>query len=152
MSNDGNEAYKFHEKCDNVGPTLTLIKANKDRIFGGFTPLSWKAEENDDNQNPKFDDDNLTFIFSLNLSEKYDLFKDKKDKKVRAITCNSEEGPNFGNSDFVIFEPMIKGKVCSYENCSFFNDKNKSTLLGENKNEIDSEFETNEIEIFQVEY
>ena len=146
MSNDGTDAINFHNKCDNVGPTLTLIKKNKNKIFGGFTPLSWKPEI-EDNQYPKFDDDNRTFIFSLNLLKKYDLLKDKK---VRAITCNSNEGPNFGNCDFGIGGTMTKGLVCSNDNFSFFNDKNKNNLLGENENEIN--FEISEIEIFLVIY
>ena len=37
---DGFSTQVFHQKCDNKGPTLTVIKAN-DRVFGGFTNLSW---------------------------------------------------------------------------------------------------------------
>jgi len=39
-SRDGFEASKFHEKCDNKGATLTIIRNTIGRIFGGFTTLN----------------------------------------------------------------------------------------------------------------
>ena len=38
---DGPESTKFHNKCDNQGPTITLFKNNKGYIFGGYSPISW---------------------------------------------------------------------------------------------------------------
>jgi len=40
MSKNGNDSDDFHKYCDNKGPTLTLIKTEKNQIFGGFTPLN----------------------------------------------------------------------------------------------------------------
>lgn len=37
-STDGFQAKIFHEKCDDKGPTLTIILANN-RIFGGYTNI-----------------------------------------------------------------------------------------------------------------
>jgi hypothetical protein len=34
---DGWTADNFHNKCDYQGPTITIVKTNKNRIFGGFT-------------------------------------------------------------------------------------------------------------------
>ena len=42
-SRDGWGARDFHEKCDDVGPTVTLIKCGAN-IFGGFTDQSWKKK------------------------------------------------------------------------------------------------------------
>ena len=52
------DSKKFHEKCDNKGPTLVLIKVKDGRIIGGYTPLSW-----DSSSGIKKDLD--TFLFSL---------------------------------------------------------------------------------------
>jgi hypothetical protein len=41
MGRDGCSADIFHKKCDNKGPTLTLISANSGYVFGGFNPTSW---------------------------------------------------------------------------------------------------------------
>eukprot|EP01022_Parablepharisma_sp_SALTPOND_P016743 TRINITY_DN2528_c0_g1_i2.p1 TRINITY_DN2528_c0_g1~~TRINITY_DN2528_c0_g1_i2.p1 ORF type:complete len:436 (-),score=30.75 TRINITY_DN2528_c0_g1_i2:59-1291(-) len=38
---DGFEAGMFHMKCDDKGPTLTIILSNHDRVFGGYTTKSW---------------------------------------------------------------------------------------------------------------
>jgi hypothetical protein len=39
---DGFKASKFHELCDNKGSTLTLIKSDQNKIFGGYTSVGWK--------------------------------------------------------------------------------------------------------------
>jgi len=42
-SRDGSNASKFHEKCDNIGETIVIIKTNKGEIFGGYTNESWST-------------------------------------------------------------------------------------------------------------
>ena len=38
--NDGWSVSTFHQKCDNKGPTLSIVR--KDNfVFGGFTERSW---------------------------------------------------------------------------------------------------------------
>ena len=41
-SEDGWRGADFHRKCDDVGPTVTLIKCETN-VFGGFTDQSWKV-------------------------------------------------------------------------------------------------------------
>jgi hypothetical protein len=41
-STDGWYAKDFHEKCNNKGPTVTLVKVD-DYIFGGFTDVNWSG-------------------------------------------------------------------------------------------------------------
>ena len=40
-SDDGWGTEDFHSKCDDVGPTVTLVKC-ENNIFGGYTDQSWK--------------------------------------------------------------------------------------------------------------
>ena len=142
MSINGNSAYDFHEHCDDVGPTLILIKTTKDKIFGGFTPLNWK-EENE--KGIKYDDSNETFIFSLNLMKKYDMI-DFKNKE--AIKCWNKMGPIFSN-DFGLFENLKKGE--SYADVySNFLYKNKLELTGGKGKS--KKFETKEMEVYRVIY
>ena len=42
-SRDGFAAETFHSKCDNKGPTITIVKSG-DNIFGGFTEVSWTSK------------------------------------------------------------------------------------------------------------
>ena len=76
MSLNGSSSKDFHDYCDNKGPTLTIIKTTENKIFGGFTPLNW-----DSSGLSKNDNDDQTFIFSLNLMKKYDLIN-KKNKAI----------------------------------------------------------------------
>jgi hypothetical protein len=38
---DGFFADVFHSKCDNINPTLTLIRSNLNSVFGGYTNIQW---------------------------------------------------------------------------------------------------------------
>ena len=42
-SRDGFAAEAFHSKCDNKGPTITIVKSGE-YIFGGFTEVSWTSK------------------------------------------------------------------------------------------------------------
>jgi TLD len=37
MSRDGKRAIEFHRKCDNKGPTVTLIRTKTGIVCGGYT-------------------------------------------------------------------------------------------------------------------
>jgi hypothetical protein len=63
-------AKKFHEKCDGVADTLTVIWTEFDKKIGCFTPLKWKS--------PKHiewvaDNSKESFIFSLTHKDKFTL-------------------------------------------------------------------------------
>ena len=42
-SKDGFTAASFHQKCDNKGPNISIIKSEHGLIFGGYTSLSWES-------------------------------------------------------------------------------------------------------------
>ena len=39
----GFKAADFHNNCDDKGTTLTIIKSEHQKIFGGFTDIPWKS-------------------------------------------------------------------------------------------------------------
>jgi hypothetical protein len=43
-SDQGFLADRFHALCDNIKPTLSIIKAHNGAVFGLFTDLPWKSE------------------------------------------------------------------------------------------------------------
>ncbi len=49
----------FHAKCENQGPTLTVIRTKQGYIFGGYAPDSWESGDMLWKANPN------TFIFTL---------------------------------------------------------------------------------------
>ena len=141
MSECGSNWEKFHEKCDNKGPTLVLIKTTKNKIFGGFTPLDWKKEK----ENSILDNSNQTFIFSLNLMKKYDIIKSNS---IAIRYCNSY-GPIFGDKDIALKEDMKNGITFANSNCNFLSNNNLELTGGKG---ISEDFETEEVEVFKIIY
>ena len=129
---------EFHKFCDNKGPTLTLIKINKNKIFGGFTTLDWKSEGG-----KIYDKSNSTFIFSLNLLKKYNMI----DLNKEAIKCNEKYGPLFGNWDIGFEQDMKKGESYANINCNFLSNNNLELTGGKGNSE---KFETEELDIYKV--
>ena len=88
FSQNGDSTLKFHELCDNKGPTLTLFHVSDGNIVGIYTPLSWDI-------NSEWKNDMDTFIFNLNKNKKC-----KKNISDCSIYCNGSYGPytiNFGH-------------------------------------------------------
>ena len=140
MSENGTKASDFHKYCDNKGPTLTLVKTTKNKLFGGFTPLNWN------NQGGGIQDlSNKTFIFSLNLKKKYNMIK----ANGRGISCNSNNGPNFGDCDFRLKVNMKNGETYANSSCNFLRDNNLELTGGCGSYE---DFEVEELEIYKVIY
>ena len=92
LTRDGENVSKFHELCDNKGPTLTIFLTNSqngENIGGIYTPLSW-----DKSSGSKNDSEKATFMFNLTKREKY-----KKIRGADSIWCTNFFGPwtiNFG--------------------------------------------------------
>ncbi len=40
-SKEGFSASSFHSKCNNQGPTITIIQSTNGNIFGGYNTASW---------------------------------------------------------------------------------------------------------------
>ncbi len=62
-SQNGWSASKFHKCCDDMGATLTIVRASSGRIFGGFTVNPWKSPSFSDNVSENGD---KAWLFSLN--------------------------------------------------------------------------------------
>ena len=140
MSENGYESSDFHKYCNNKGPTLTFILANDNKKFGGFTPLNWK------NDGGFIVDESMkTFIFSLNLNKKYDLFNNDDN----AIKLNVDNGPNFGNGDIIIYQNMKGGKLYANDKSSFVKDNNLELI---DKKGEQQTINIKEIEVYQVIY
>jgi hypothetical protein len=60
---NGKSAKNFHEKCDNKGPTISLIRTLDGSKFGGFTDLCWESI----NSYKTGKRQHNTFLFSLNF-------------------------------------------------------------------------------------
>ena len=138
MSVNGSTCDNFHQCCDDKGATLTIIETKSNFIFGGFTPLNWKSYEDN------LDKDKITFLFSLNLMKKYDMFN--RDKPAIRSDYNNY-GPIFGFYDLYFRQNLISGEISATKDSNFFEYKNLELTKG--KGETES-FDTKEIEIYKV--
>ncbi|KAG9288943.1 hypothetical protein G9A89_019565 [Geosiphon pyriformis] len=97
-SRHGFDNGNFHSRCDNKGPTFTIVKlSSKNIIVGGYNPLNW-------NSNGTYQNSNSTFIFQFSDSS-------SQSGKIGRITTNYQYavynnpsyGPTFGGGhDFYI--------------------------------------------------
>lgn len=73
-SRDGYKAARFHELCDNKGPTISLIRSKCSKVFGGYTSAPWTSIRG-------YKKDEKAFLFSLTSKIKYKA-KDQANNKV----------------------------------------------------------------------
>ena len=104
-SRDGFKAQNFHDRCNNKGETLVIIKSNTDYIFGGYTEINWDntkwngkvGEQN----NARRQGNGNEFVFTLknphNISPS--KFNMKNEWLNHSICCDVNLGPIFGCND-----------------------------------------------------
>ena len=141
-SRDGWRPKDFHDRCDNKGATVTVIKSSKGRISGGYTQLSWTSPSSG-----TYYKDDSAFLFSVSFSKKYPLTSGQK-----AIYCSSTFGPDFdsGNSNLGLFSEPMNGNNNGVSKLGFgYNipgdSEGKSILTGDG-----DRFTCVEVEVYQV--
>ena len=130
-------AKEFHSRCDNKGPTLTLVKTKGARICGGYASVSWESIEGG-----SFKTDSESYLFTLNPNRTFNI-----NKQEMAIRCDSQWGPVFGLSLYA----WLSGSDTCYSNASdntFGNikDKDGNSYLTGSK----IAFNVRELEVFSV--
>ena len=143
---DGTLSKNFHEKCDNKGPTITLIKNEKGNIFGGFSSVSWTSLDNY-KQAPNSFLFTLTNIYGTNPTK----FQLKDNDSSYAIKDNSSCGAIFGggNDLYISNDFFNNNDTYSYFPSSYKDSigKGKSIFTGDPNN---NEFKIKEIEVFKL--
>ncbi|KAJ6236994.1 hypothetical protein M0813_03401 [Anaeramoeba flamelloides] len=92
---DGFKKKTFHEKCDNKGKSIILVKLINKSLFGGFAAIDWDSTTS----GWKKSKGNNSFLFSLisldpNFTEplKMPVFRNRGFE----LYCHSKCGPRFG--------------------------------------------------------
>ncbi|KAJ5079413.1 pep-cterm sorting domain-containing protein [Anaeramoeba ignava] len=116
---NGFNCKKWHDKCDNKGKTLIIIKTKDNYIFGGFTSIGFtndksKWREEDRNRDYGYIPDSKAFIFSLRNNKNNrnpHKFPIKKDQEQYAILYHYlRNGANFGyGADFCLNSSLRSG-------------------------------------------
>ena len=134
---DGFGAPKFHQLCDNKGPTLTVVKSDQNEIFGGFTKASWGSKPDG------YTEDASAFIYSVTMKQKC-----KVTKSADAIYCSPDRLVSFGLYDIdMLTDSNLNMNSDSKPDKYITPQKNgvNSTISGGNTN-----FKSIEIEVYQI--
>lgn len=152
---DGREALVFHNSCNDIKGTLTIIKTKKGIKFGGYTEETWNDNNSNNNNlkigigmlksnNPNYKDDKNSFSFSIDLNKIYN----NTNNGIKAISFRSNEGPSFGDLFWIKNNAFVNGGEFGDPNtldCEIsYNHPNFEMSNG------DQYFEISEIEVFQV--
>jgi hypothetical protein len=138
-SRDGFRAADFHEKCDGIHNTLTLVKTTDSCVFGGFTGAAWSSTD-------KFDQDQCSFLFSFKNKMKQPCLIQCNNHE-KAIKNEKESGPCFGDGDLFISHASNLNKRSKFSiDESYGSSKNMKNL------ESINQFQSVEIEVFCKDY
>eukprot|EP00349_Pseudokeronopsis_sp_Brazil_P008229 CAMPEP_0202965574 /NCGR_PEP_ID=MMETSP1396-20130829/9501_1 /ASSEMBLY_ACC=CAM_ASM_000872 /TAXON_ID= /ORGANISM="Pseudokeronopsis sp., Strain Brazil" /LENGTH=249 /DNA_ID=CAMNT_0049688327 /DNA_START=361 /DNA_END=1107 /DNA_ORIENTATION=- len=103
----GFKAAKFHEKCDNQGPTILLLKTKGDRVFGAYCAYPFNSAV----PNGAFNDTSDSFLFSVTKRMKLCVAV-----KQNAVFNHPKMMPHYGDG------PDLKlCEDCDINNASFAN-------------------------------
>lgn len=143
---DGFRSTDFHSKCDKFNNTLTIIKTNNSRIFGGYSEAEWSSK-------CSWVHSIDSFLFSLENSEETSLIM-KCNEPQYSIYSNINYGPTFGNGHSLYISNDSNLNKQSYSNLGT-SYKHPNYLYGSNESKsflADSYyFQTEEIEVYEKE-
>ena len=91
ITRDGCEPTIFHQKCNNRGPTVTVLYNQHGSVYGGYTSVSWQAA-----QTGVFANDDTAFLYQLRYSGSDKMNKFQVKTPSNAVIHNSIMGPIFG--------------------------------------------------------
>ena len=113
----GFNARDFHDHCDSLSPTLSIIQTDFGNVFGGYTTVPWSsAMQRTDRADPE------AFLFTLrnNVGVPPTKFPVATQFQHCAITHNPTCGPNFGSPNNEGSDLCLRNQFNEKGNCVFF--------------------------------
>ena len=92
ISKDGCNATAFHQKCDNKGPTVTILYNAQGTVYGGYTSVNWNTA-----RNGNYEVDATAFMFRLMYNGSLAACKFPCINPTNALYQHSNYGPLFGS-------------------------------------------------------
>ena len=134
---DGDEAENFYDKCAYKGPTISLIKTKKGKVFGGFAKSEWI-------KGSKAIEDKNAFLFSLDNLEKYKILK----PQYAIYSANDGYFLIYGNNcdacGIYLYSKKSIKKTKENHQTKVYDVPSNNCLSGE------TEFTVEEIEVYQI--
>ena len=110
-SRDGFDANAFHSRCNNKGPTMTIIQSNNNYLFGGYTSIPWTSDES-------YKADTTAFIFTLKNPDNIPPTKYliNPNSTSTAVYHSSSYGPTFSGGHDIYLANSSNANNSSYTN------------------------------------
>jgi len=142
-SRDGFDADAFHSRCNNKGPTMTIIQSKNNYLFGGYTSIPWTSED-------RYKNDTTAFLFTLTNPHnipptKYLINPDDTQCAVRHC---SAYGPTFGGGHVINLANNSNSNNLSYT--AFSNTYTDTTGKGNDTFTGAKYFTASDIEVFKL--
>ncbi|KAH3817461.1 interferon-induced protein 44-like [Dreissena polymorpha] len=101
ITRDGCNATTFHQKCDNQGPTVTVLYNQQGSVYGGYASANW-------NSPGAYIQDGNAFLFQLKFSGSEKFTKFPLVNAVNGMYGLATYGPTFGSGhDLYTFSGSI---------------------------------------------
>jgi hypothetical protein len=141
-SRDGFHANVFHNRCDNKGPTMTIIRSNNNYLFGGYTSVAWTSIN-------RYNNDPNAFLFTLTNPHNIPPTKYPVQPSMtqNAVKHDPEDGPRFGNDDVGIYSNSNSNNSSHTNFPTIYID---TTRKGNNTFTGSVNFMTSDIEVFKL--
>ena len=139
---------KFHQKCDGIENTVTVVETEFGKIIGGYTPVKWESPQS---WKYKEDASGESFLFSVSLNEKYPV------TNKQYATCQSKDyGPTFGSGqcDLYLYDKCNANNSSqayfphSYNNGKYQNNQQSYTAFSGQTNGY--QFKVKQYEVFKL--
>jgi len=140
-SKDSMDANIFHKKCDEYASTLTIVKSNLGKVFGGYSDQKWTVTNN-------YKQSDKTWLFSIDEKEKFPV----KKGNTQSVYCNQGYGPTFGGGH----DLYICLNAANFGQQSYSNLGHSYEIKGKNQNQKQQilagayQFGVEEVEVFYV--
>jgi len=137
---DGFGVNNFHQKCDNKGPTVTVIQSTTGHIFGGYAADSWDSSTNYKN---------IVGCFIFTITNPHNILPTKYNysNNGNSLYCNAGYGPTFGGHDLYV---STNANTVTNSASSFPHSYFDTTGHGNNTFTGSKNFTVKDYEVFQV--
>ncbi|XP_067680289.1 interferon-induced protein 44-like [Haliotis asinina] len=123
---DGCSNTAFHQKCDNKGPTVTVLYNTSDCVFGGYTSVSWDSAG-------AYRVDPTAFLFRLYFKGSSSPKRYQTTNGTNAIYGHVNYGPTFGGGhDIHSFNGTVALSGASFPLNGYMTPGNSYNMAGDN--------------------
>ena len=144
-SRDECSSTAFHNKCNNKGPTVTILYNTNKSVYGGYTSVNWKSCGN-------YLQDAKAFLFRLYQNGVWKPVQMTVQNATQAIYDDASYGPTFGGHDLHTFSNTVNTNGTYFPLNGSVTMGHSYATKGENYNSIaNGHIQVKDMEVYLVE-